>query len=89
MPPPLSILDIAIYIMQRRHVDISELYDLFRFPRKLIKHLQDERNLTVEKNSAGVYYINKETFQTQIIVIPELPPASSRKENLTITICRK
>lgn len=43
-----------------------------------MKHLEKERKLTVEKVSPGVYYINKETFHTQIIVAKELPP----EENL-------
>lgn len=46
--------------------------------RKLLKHLSQERKLTVAKVSAGVYYINKETFNTQIIVTKELSP----KDNL-------
>ena len=39
-----------------------------------MKHLRDERKLSVEKISPGVYHINKETFNTQIIVTKELPP---------------
>lgn len=45
----------------------------FHYPVKLMKHLQKERNLTVEKSSAGIYYIGKETFEIQIIVVQELP----------------
>ena len=39
-----------------------------------MKHLQKERNLTVEISSPGIYYISKETFKIQIIVTRELPP---------------
>ena len=39
-----------------------------------MKHLRKERKLTVAKISPGVYHINKETFNTQIIVTKELPP---------------
>lgn len=55
-------------------LDISISFLAFRYPKKLIKHLRDERNLEVEKSSPGIYYINKETFKTQIIVISELSP---------------
>ena len=41
---------------------------------KLMKHLQKERNLTVEISSPGIYYISKATFKIQIIVTRELPP---------------
>lgn len=48
------------------------------YPRKLMKHLRDERGLTVEKMSPGVYHVNKETFSIQIIVTKEVSP----EENL-------
>lgn len=38
-----------------------------------MKHLQKERNLAIEKSSAGIYYISKETVEIQIIVVQELP----------------
>ena len=44
------------------------------YPRKLMRHLCDERKLTIAKAYPGVYYINKETFTIQIIVTKELPP---------------
>ena len=43
-----------------------------------MKHLLRERKLRVAKPFPGVYYINKETFTTQIIVTKEL----SSKDNL-------
>lgn len=58
--------------------DISITFLTFRYPRTLIQHLRDERNLVVEKSSPGIYHISKETFKTQIIVTKELPP----EENL-------
>ncbi len=41
---------------------------------KLITHLRKERKIIVEKSSPGVYHINKETFDAQIIVTKELLP---------------
>ncbi len=52
--------------------DVSITFLTFRYPRKLIQHLRDERNLVVEKSSSGIYYISKETFKIQIIVTSEL-----------------
>ena len=63
---------------QYSSVDVSLTILSCHYPIKLIKHLRDERKLSVEKISPGVYYINKETFNTQIIVTKELPP----KDNL-------
>ena len=59
-------------------LDVSLSFLSLHYPRKLMKHLRDERNLDIEKIAPGVYYINKETFSTQIIVTKELPP----EENL-------
>ena len=59
-------------------LDVSLTFLSLHYPRNLMKHLKKERKLTVEKVSPGVYYINKETFNTQIIVAKELPP----EENL-------
>ena len=55
-------------------MDVSLTFLSFHYPRKLIKHLKGERKLTVAKVYPGVYHINKETFDTQIIVTKELPP---------------
>lgn len=63
---------------QYSSLDVSLTLLSFHFPRKLMKHLRQERKLTVAKVSAGVYYINKETFNIQIIVTREL----SSEENL-------
>ncbi|MBD5396516.1 MAG: hypothetical protein HDR71_20125 [Lachnospiraceae bacterium] len=57
--------------------DISLTFLSYHYPQRLMKHLlslQKEMNLTVENSSKGVYYINKETFTTQIIVTSKLPP---------------
>lgn len=59
-------------------LDISLTLLSSHYPRKLMKHLLRERNLRVVKPFPGVYYINKETFTTQIIVTKEL----SSKDNL-------
>ena len=58
--------------------DVTLTFLCMHYPRKLMLHLIKERNLIVEKSSPGVYYINKETFRSQIIVTSELPP----EENL-------
>lgn len=63
---------------QYSSLDVSLTLLSFHYPRKLLKHLRKERKLTVEKNSPGVYYVNKETFNIQIIVTKELSP----EENL-------
>jgi len=54
-------------------LDISISFLTFHYPQKLIRHLTDERHLTVEKSSKGIYYINIETFIIQIIVTRQLP----------------
>ena len=55
-------------------LDVSLSFLSCYYPRKLMKHLREERKLTVAKISSGVYHINKEIFNTQIIVTKELPP---------------
>ena len=55
-------------------LDVSLTFLSLHYPRKLMKHLKNDRKLTVAKVSPGVYHINKETFITQIIVTKELPP---------------
>lgn len=59
-------------------LDVSLTFLSLHYPQMLIKHLRADRKLTVANVSPGVYYINKETFTTQIIVTKELPP----QENL-------
>lgn len=59
-------------------LDVSISFLTFHYPRKLIQHLRQERNLVVEKISSGIYYIIKETFKAQIIVMDRLSP----EENL-------
>lgn len=59
---------------QYSSLDISLTLLSYHYPRKLMKHLKDERKLTIAKASPGVYYINKETFTIQIIVTKELSP---------------
>ena len=59
---------------QYSSLDVSLTILSCHYPMKLIKHLRNERKLSVEKISPGVYHINKETFNTQIIVTKELPP---------------
>lgn len=55
-------------------LDISLSFLCLHHPRNLMKHLREERNLTVEKFSKGVYHIINEIFNVQIIVTGELLP---------------
>ena len=59
---------------QYSSLDVSLTLLSCHYPRKLMKHLKQERNLSVAKISDGVYHINKETFLIQIIVTKELSP---------------
>ena len=59
---------------QYSSLDVSLTLLSCRYPRKLMKHLQEERKITVAKISDGVHYINKEAFLIQIIVTKELSP---------------
>ena len=43
-----------------------------RYPRTLISHLKTERNLIVEKQDSGIYYVKGCLFPAQIIVTKEL-----------------
>lgn len=62
---------------QYSSLDVSLTILSCHYPMKLIKHLRDERKLSVEKIFPGIYYINKKTFNTQIIVTKELPPGDN------------
>ncbi len=59
---------------QYSSLDVSLTLLSCHYPRKLIRHLTQERKLTIAKIAPGVYYINKETFNIQIIVTQELLP---------------
>lgn len=59
-------------------LDLSLTFLALRRPKKLFRHLQNERNLALEKTAPGIYHVLTETFRTQIIVTQELPP----EENL-------
>lgn len=59
---------------QYSSLDISLTLLSCHYPRKLIQHLTQERKLTIAKISPGVYHVNKETFNAQIIVTQELLP---------------
>ena len=59
---------------QYSSLDVSLSFLNCYYPRKLIRHLRQERKLSVEKISPGIYHINKETFIAQIIVTKELLP---------------
>lgn len=61
-------------VNQYSSLDVSLTLLSCHYPRKLMKHLQKDRKLAIAKTSAGVYYINKETFTVQIIVTRELSP---------------
>ena len=65
-------------ITQYTALDVTITFLSFHYPRKLMKHLICERDLSVVRSSPGIYYINKETFFIQIIVTKEL----LKEENL-------
>ena len=65
---------------QYSSLDVSLTILSCHYPMKLIKHLKNERKLSIKKSPEGVYYINKETFNTQIIVTNRLSP----EENLSL-----
>lgn len=56
-----------------------------RYPRKLFTHLTKDCKLVLEKISPGIYHINNEMYQTQVLVTSELPP----EENLYLHCMRK
>ena len=58
---------------QYSSLDINITFLSFHYPRKLIKKLRKNVLFTIEKYSAGIYYISNETFKIQIIITQELP----------------
>lgn len=58
-------------------LDITLTFLCMHYPRKLMKHLHENRHLKVKQTSPGIYRIIKETFDTQIIVTQELPPENN------------
>lgn len=60
--------------------DITLTLVSFRYPRKLMSHLRGLKDqdgtpkISIENVSAGVYHICKETYDTYLIVLQELPP---------------
>ena len=61
--------------IDRRNVTLT--FISFSYPRKLFKHLTKECNLTIEKPFPGVYYIVKDMYPTQFLVLKELSPKDS------------
>ena len=62
-------------------ISITEITLTFvsrRYPRTLVRHLQEVRGHTVKKRENGIYIVNGDIFPIQLIVIKEL----SQKENL-------
>ena len=70
----MSKSDSSSHRHQYSSLDVSLTLLSCHYPRKLMKHLREERKIPVAKISDGVYYINKETFPIQIIVTKELSP---------------
>lgn len=54
--------------------DITISFVCCHYPYKLIKHLEQERHLRVEKQEAGIYYIKGDIFLMQLIVTSRLSP---------------
>lgn len=60
------------------------------YPRKLMKHLQKQRNLLVERHSSGIYYVKGEIFPIQIIVTKRLPKEENFwLRNMTTNLTQK
>ena len=57
--------------------DVTLTFISFKYPRKLFRHLTKECNLTIEKPFSGVYYIIKDMYPAQILVLHELSPKDS------------
>lgn len=53
--------------------DITISFVCHSFPHKLIKHLKQIRNYSIEKQEDGVYYVKGDFFPIQIIHTKELP----------------
>jgi predicted transposase/invertase (TIGR01784 family) len=53
--------------------DMSISFVSSRYPRDLVKHLEEEKGFKVHLKSEGIYYIEKDDIKTQIVVIDELP----------------
>lgn len=66
---------------QYSSLDVTVTLLTFRYPRKLMNHLQNERELTIRKISPGIYHIDECILKAQIIVTSELSP----DENLCLS----
>ncbi|MCM1262164.1 MAG: hypothetical protein NC313_05540 [Butyrivibrio sp.] len=64
-------------VCEYHETDVSISFLCMHYPRELVKHLTEDRKLSIEKSAPGVYHINKEIFNAQIIVIRELSPDDS------------
>lgn len=53
--------------------DITLTYVCNRYPRAMLKHIQQVRKMKVEKYSGGIYYLTGDAFPIQLIVTNELP----------------
>lgn len=53
--------------------EITISYVTKRYPRKVIRHLEKEQHLQVQRQEAGIYYVVGERFPIQFIVTSQLP----------------
>lgn len=67
----------------RQNISLSFL--TLQYPRKLFKHLTNDCKLVLEKISSGIYHINNDIYQAQVLVTSELSP----EENLYLHCIRK
>lgn len=65
--------------------DISLTYVCNHYPRKLIKYLEEKKNLAISRHDEGIYYLKGDQFAIQIIVTHEL----SEEENFWLQKLRK
>lgn len=48
-----------------------------RYPEKMMKHLREVRHLDIMEGEKGIYYMDNDIFQMQLIVTSELPEESN------------
>ncbi len=56
-------------------IPIDELtitFVCYHYPRRMTRHLEEKRGLTVMKQENGIYYIEGDVIPMQLIVVPEL-----------------
>lgn len=61
--------------------DITITFACYRYPGKLIRHLERQKNYRVELSEPGIYRIEGDNIPMQLLLLPQLSP----KENLWLS----